>query len=193
MAKTEADMRGNVTNGVFFLHEDEWGMVDIMPIENRAEAAQIADKAEEFGKEHFDGFGYTDIFVIAEPRQPLASRQIPLDFIRTLVTPRLAEATRVESGIHPGEVLPEAFRYTGPLKSFAFGDDNLGALYGNHLEGVIDHLHLIPHEVRDDANRAFWQTTLTTLGSTYRLMLSDWWIKVSVDLADVAAVQEYLR
>jgi hypothetical protein len=33
MAKTEADMRGNVTNGVFFLHEDEWGMVDIMPIE----------------------------------------------------------------------------------------------------------------------------------------------------------------
>ena len=80
-----------------------------------------------------------------------------------------------------------------PLKSFAFGDDNLGALYGNHLEGVIQHLHLIPPDMRDDANRAFWLTTLTTLGSTYRLMLSDWWTRVSIDLADATAVQEYLR
>ena len=64
-------------------------MVDIMPIENRAEAAQIADKAEEFGKEHFDGFGYTDLFVIPEPKQPLALRQIPLDFI-SFARPRRA-------------------------------------------------------------------------------------------------------
>jgi hypothetical protein len=191
MAKMEAGMRGNVTNGVFFLHEDEWGMVDIMPIENRAEAAQIADKAEEFGKEHFDGFGYTDIFVIPEPRQPLASRQIPLDFIRTLVTPRLAEAIRVESGIHPGE--DHSYLGPAPFKSFAFGDSNLGALYGNHLERIVQHLHLVPPDVRDDANRAFWLTTLTTLGSTYHLMLSDWWTRVSLDLADTTAVQEYLR
>jgi hypothetical protein len=193
MATTEADMRGTITNGVFFLHEDEWGMVDIMPIENRAEAAQIADKAEEFGKEHFDGFGFTGIFLIPEPKHQLASRQIPLDFIRTLVTPPLAEAIKVESGAHPGEALPEAFRYTGPLKSVAFGDDSLGALYGNHLEGASQHLHLIPPDVRDDTDRAFWLTRLITLGSTYRLMLSDWWITIPVDLADVAAVQEDLR
>lgn len=184
-------MRGNVTNGVFFLHEDEWGMVDIMPIENRAEAAQIADKAEEFGKEHFDGFGFTDMFLIPEPKHPLASRQIPLDFIRTLVTPHLAEATEVESGIQPGEDL--SYLGPAPFSSFAFSDKNLGALYGNHLEGVIQHLHLIPPDVRDDENSAFWLTTLTTLDSAYRLMLSDWWTRVSIDLADATAVQGYLR
>lgn len=193
MLEMEIDMSGNVTDGVFFLHEDEWGMIDIMPIENRAESMQTADTAEEFAKEHFDGFGYTDIFVIPEPKHPLASRQIPLGFIRTLVTPHLMEAAKVESGTHPGEILPEAFRYTGPLKSFAFGDDHLGALYGNHLQGVIQYLHLIPPDVKDEANRASWLSTLTTLGSAYRLMLSDWWIKVTVDLSDAAAVTAYLR
>jgi hypothetical protein len=103
----------------------------------------------------------------------------------------LAEATEAESGTQPGE--DHSYRGPGPFESFAFGDDNLGALYGNHLNGVIQKLHLIPPDRRDDENRAFWLSILTTIGSTYRLMLSDWWIKVTVDLADTAAVQEYLR
>jgi hypothetical protein len=191
MLEMEIEMRGNVTNGVFFLHEDEWGMIDIMPIENLTESAQTADKAEEFAKEHFDGFGYTDVFAIPEPKYPLASKRIPLDFIRSLVTPHLAEAEKVECGVRPGEDL--SYLGPAPFKSFAFGDNNLGALYGNHLEGVIEYLHLIRPDVRDDANRAFWLSVLTTLGSTHLVMLSDWWTMVSIDLADATAIREYLR
>jgi hypothetical protein len=178
-------MRGALHDGVFFLHEDEWGMIDIMPIENLKPAEEVARDAKEFREAHFDGFGWTDLYVIPRPAHPLAVRQIPFAFVREVVMSRLPEAKTVESGIKPGEIISR----TG----FAFGEDDEGAMYGNLEGGIVQYLHFIPPGKRDHDILVFWTSALTTLGSTYRLMLADWWRKVRVDLSDTGAVDRYLQ
>lgn len=82
----------------FYLHEDDWGMVNLMPRENLERAREVAQEAEEFGREHFDGVGWTDIYVVPEEKHPIEERRIPLDELRELVGDVLIEAEKVQSG-----------------------------------------------------------------------------------------------
>jgi len=182
-------MRGTLLDGVFFLHEDEWGMIDIMPIENLKGSHESAREAQEFGEAHFDGFGWTDMYLIPEPAHPLSARKIPLAHLRELVVAHLSEAETVQSGIMPGEVTPREDATTG----FAFGGEDEGAMYGDQENGTIHYLHILPPSKSDPDILAFWASALSALGSTYQLMLTDWWSKVTVDLSDRAAVERYLR
>ncbi|HEY7833194.1 MAG TPA: hypothetical protein VIG30_06465 [Ktedonobacterales bacterium] len=171
---------------VFWLHEDEWGMIDILPAENFASALQTAHEAEEFGKAHFDGFGWTDMFVIPEAKAQLAQRNMPLSEIRTLTRGYLPAADRVESGIRPGEINCDN-------GSFAFAEEDKGALYGEEREGVVQYLCMLPPERVDEASMTFWTSALIMLGTTHHLMLADWWDKRLIDLSDRDAIVRYLH
>jgi hypothetical protein len=172
-------------SGVFFLHEDEWGMIDLLPVENFDASAHIAQEAEEFGKAHFDGFGWTDLYVIPAPKVQLAVRNIPLAEVRAMASDYLPEAEHVETGIQPGEIHSE--------HGFAFGDTSKGFLYGEQAEGIVQYLCFVPPEREDDESARFWAAAFMALGTSYRLMLADWWQKKLVDLSDSDAVARYLR
>jgi hypothetical protein len=45
----------------FYLHEDEWAMINIITAENLRRTKEIADEAQTFGEEHFDGHCWTEM------------------------------------------------------------------------------------------------------------------------------------
>lgn len=169
---------------VFWLHEDEWGMISLMPAENYENAERLAHEAAESSAQHADDAGWTNIDAPPEPEHPLVKRQLSLDALRTLIDNRLPEANRVETGITPGEMESPA--------GFAFGADELGAFYGEQSNGIIEHLYVIPPErIRRDL-RQFWIETLTALGATYQLVLADWRRNAIVDLTNHARLDDYI-
>ena len=171
---------------IFWLHEDEWAMIDILPAENFASAQQIAHEAEEFGNAHFDGLGWTGMFVIPAAKIPLAQRNVPLSEIRALAQGYLPEAERVESGIRPGEISCDN-------GSFAFAAESKGAFYGEERDGIVQYLCMLPPERVDEAFMTFWASALATLGTTHHLILADWWNKRLIDLGNRDAIVRYLH
>jgi hypothetical protein len=160
-------------------------MMDIMPAENMQEALRVAREADEFGRAHYDGGGWTEMYIIPESKQSISERNIPLSDIDTLVSGRLEEAKSLFSGIRPGELVLE--------RCFAFGDDHLGALYGYHVAEVIGGLHFLPPEDHSTSTAVLWHSILATLGQRYQLILADWWSPIVIDLSDGRMIDRYLR
>jgi hypothetical protein len=172
---------------VFYLHEDEWAMIDFLPAENYAESLRIAREAEAFGAEHFDGFGWTDMYVIPKPTVPLASRAIPLDALQTILTERFLPAERVQSGYSTyREDIPNGFAFI----EAAQGDE---AFYGNQEDGLVKTLHLLPFVGQDETAPTWLIDCLHTLGTTYDLVLADWWQDAIIDLRERDKVVQYLE
>jgi hypothetical protein len=172
---------------VFYLHEDEWGMVTLLPIENRAWALETAREAQEFGEAHFDGFGWTDIYVIPTEVHPLSERCLPFARLQTLLGDRLPLASKVQSGYSSHtEDLPG---------SFAFGEANLrtGAFYGSHDDGIVTTLHLLLPDSGNSEMTIFFADCLSALGMEYDLMLADWWSHEVLDLSDKASLLRHLH
>lgn len=55
-----------MTENIFYLHEDEWAMINVMPAENLSRTKEITKDAQDFGEAHFDGRGWTEIYLIPE-------------------------------------------------------------------------------------------------------------------------------
>ena len=174
-------------SGTFYLHEDEWGMVELLPVENMAGREVAVEEAAQFGKDHSAGVGWTDVYMIPEAHRSIAERRIPLAELRALVASWLPEADTVHSGYST---------YVETLQlSFAFGNRALrsGVFYGNYEGSTITDLNLIPPDEEAEAKVTRFAEALRALGERYNLMLADWWSGRVVDLRDRAAVTSYLR
>jgi hypothetical protein len=62
---------------VFYLHEDDWGMVGLVPHENLAFLHEERERLDAFSAAHFDGVAWTDIYVRSEEPSPITLRAIP--------------------------------------------------------------------------------------------------------------------
>jgi hypothetical protein len=172
---------------VFYMHEDEWGMVAVLPAENSARAVEIAQEAEEFGQEHFDGSSWSEVYVIPAEEYRLADRRIPLAELAELIGGRLPAASKVQSGYSSYvEDLPA---------SFAFGEaySGSGAFYGDGKDGLITTLYVIPPGSGDPARAALFAQVLSQLGDKYDLILADWWHHHVLDLRDEYAVMRHMQ
>ncbi len=174
-------------SGTFYLHEDEWGMVELLPVENMAGREVAVEEARQFGKDHSAGVGWTDVYMIPEVHHSIAERHIPLAELRALIASWLPEADTVQSGYGT---------YVETLQlSFAFGTRALrsGVFYGNNEGSTITQLNLVPPDEEAEAAITRLAETLHTMGERYNLMLVDWWSDRVVDLRDQDAVTSYLR
>jgi hypothetical protein len=172
---------------IFYLHEDEWGMITIIPAENLVRSKEIAQEAEEFGKAHFDGFGWTDMYVIPEEKYPLSTRQIPFYELYDLLSELLVPADIVQTGYSSYR---ESLKY-----GFAFGepDGELGAFYREQKDDLVITLHCIPCGTQDVEKVEAFTKILTTHGTRYNLILADWWRKRIINLQDRYEVTHYLQ
>ena len=69
-------------SGTFYLHEDEWGMVELLPVENMAGREVALEEGRQFGKDHSAGVGWTDVYMVPEAHHSIAERHIPLAELR---------------------------------------------------------------------------------------------------------------
>jgi hypothetical protein len=159
-------------------------MVAVLPAENMARSKEIGKEAGEFGREHFDGTGWTDIYVIPGEEHPISEWGIALEELRELVGGRLKEAEKVFSGYSSQRDKIEG--------GFAFRNGYPdGAFYGSQADGVIMSLNVIlPDGGNEEAVRLFVDV-LGPLGRKYSLMLANWWANEAVDLRDGDGLQKY--
>jgi hypothetical protein len=180
---------------LFYLHEDEWGMIAILPAENAAWVEGTAREAERASRENFAGLVeiaggqipvYNDIYVVPEEEQPISSRAITLDYLRALLAHTWHEAERVETGYSTHvEEAKNAFAF-----GKAYGDT--GSFYGSHRDGTITHLNITrPDHGNAEMVEAF-RAALARLGAEHDLMLVDWWRNSALDLRDAAGINAYL-
>ena len=67
---------------VFYLHEDERGMVSMLPHENLAFLHEERERLDAFSDAHFDGSGWTDIYIRSEEPSPSVRRMHEADHCR---------------------------------------------------------------------------------------------------------------
>jgi hypothetical protein len=170
---------------VFYLHEDEWGMVSMLPHENLAFLHEERERLDAFSDAHFDGSGWTDIYIRSEEPSPITIRAIPYVRLAEIFGSLLPAADRVETGYST---------YREPCPGcFAFGKTYGLAIYGSVQDGTVTELYLsLPHLPIDAALRQGLVTALCALGMEYTLVLMDWYRSLIINLADQAAVDRYL-
>jgi hypothetical protein len=168
-------------NDEFNLHEDEWGMIDLVPVENRPQSEQTVRQAEAHAEAHRapDGVGWTAMYIAPAPEISLSARGLTLDALTTLLGPGWRRAAKVNSGYG---------RSFEPISTAFALLQGSSALYGSLGEnGVVRALHLDRRGLDPALAPA-----LHRLGTLQRLIAIDLWIDRVVDLADRHAVDEYL-
>ena len=179
----------------FYLHEDDWGMINLLPAENAVWAEGVAQEAQRAAQENFAGFAqigeaqiptYNNIYVIPEEKHPISERAIRLEALRALLAGNWPEAERVESGYSS---------YTEEVGgAFAFGKAyaDTGAFYGSHKDGIVTRLNILRPASDDMQVIEPFEAALAHLGTQYNLVLADWWSDMVLDLRDPAGIRRYL-
>lgn len=160
----------------FDLHEDEWGMISLEPIENLANRAEVVAQAAAHGEAHRapDGVGWTALFVAPASPTSISVRAITLEALAAVLGPAFTPSEKVTTGYSSlvAEV-KQGFAFLGP-------DDEV--LYGAVADGVISDLNVLEPTLK----------TMSALGTEFRLMICDLWCDAAIDLCDREELDRYL-
>lgn len=163
-----------------FVHEDDWGMISLVPAENRANRAAVVEAATAHGLAHQlpDGLGWTAMYIAPSPPIEIDSRKITLEALGAA----LGGSCRPVAGFVTGYGTECREDIEG---GYAFQLPEGPALYGCVVDGVLSELHLTDPITRSAAD------SLHHLDRTFDLILCDLWRDVVVELADRSAVEAY--
>ena len=160
----------------YFVHEDDWAMIEFLPIENKAqiEATMRTDHSQ--GNLHLD-----ERPVI---RCPIAMHGLS---ISTLEKHFAGYMTRTDD-ILTGTTTDMRDVPNG----FAFYDELIGAVYGTQHDGMVCSLYFDNRVCDCDNDVDLLIKGMHKLGKKFKLMLADWWLDSLVDLNEKGDVQHYI-
>ena len=183
-ARKREQMKRPDRPGAFYLHEDDWAMISIMPAENFDHARTTAAEADKFSREHFDGTAWTEMYFIPEEQYPISTRRILLSEIEEIFISYLTPVDRVATGFSSyKETVSDGFALVG---------EKYGVFYGSHEDGVITSLYVARFAgEKVDGSEEFIKQVVT-LGKRYNLILADWWDNRIVNLQNELEVKRYI-
>lgn len=166
-----------------FYHEDDYRQVEIVPNDNLAELEDESKKVNDFTKEHFDGSGYTDIYVRSDNNKTELKQRLisPNDLEHKLEILGLDRIPNVLTGY--GQTYRELH-----MDCIAFGKD-YSAIYYDFKDEVVQGIWLTNHWSMD---RRRLSKCLHQIGKKWKLLLQDWNLNATVDLSDEQAIDDYL-
>ena len=164
-------------NQSYFVHEDDWAMIEIIPEVNVPQVTTTMQTDETDGNLHLD-----DRPVI---RCPIAMHGLSLDILESLFSGALTHTDDLQTGrttdMHPVD------------NGFAFHHDTVGAIYGTHHEGMVCSLYMDNRLCDCDADFKPIIKGLHKLGRKFNLVLADWWLDTLVELKDKQRVITYVE
>lgn len=166
-----------------FYHEDDYLQVEILPSENYTNLKIESEKVETFAKEHFDGEGFTDIYVRNDKNKvKLSQKQIaPKELEEILSLIGLNRIANVLTGY--GQTFRE------PRKDcIAFGKDYC-AVYYSFKDNIVQHIWFTDHWSMDREKLA---SCLHEIGQWWDLVFQDWNLAVTIDLKEKNSIDQYL-
>lgn len=167
----------------FYLHEDEWGMIELLPRENYAERQKVVAEAAAHSEAHRapGGVGWTAIYVAPEAKVQLAVRGITLGALAEALGAGWQRAARVTSGYSTYvEEATSSYAFWPPERHH-----NWNVIYGNAADGIVTSLCVTHCELAI-------MPVLHRLGTMFELVLCDLWRDAVVDLADQVALARYI-
>jgi hypothetical protein len=175
--------------GDFFVTGDEWGLIEVVPAENRAHYDGVA---EELAEHHKDTeFGPNDWttppFVLPGPVVSLSVRAIRPETLAEAFANILVPTDRVTTCV---DFTGPPYPAVGCLAWKVPGNAHAAGFYGEVTDGIIESLWWSPHRI-DSAVAEALADALPQLGRRYRLLLAVGGAGV-IDLEDRGAVARYL-
>lgn len=159
-------------------------MINIMPAENFGRAEGVAEEAENFSREHFDGQAWTAMYVIPEETHPIKIRLIPLSALQDHFRGYLKPVAELATGYSTHrEVVSGGFVLVG---------EPFGALYGSCQEDIVTGLYVARFAGEKVEGFDQFIDRVVSLGEKYNLILADWWQHRIVDLRRRPEVERYV-
>lgn len=167
-----------------FYHEDDFRQVEIVPGDNLSTLVAESKNVDTFAKEHFDGSGFSDIYVRNDKNKTKLNqlRIDPKDLEKILSALGFDRIPNVLTGY--GQNYREQHK-----NCVAFGGDYC-AVYYDFQDNVVEHIWFTNHWNMDREKLA---KSLYDLGQQWNLLLQDWNQTVTVDLKDKKSIDQYLK
>jgi hypothetical protein len=170
-----------------FVHEDDWGQIEVLPVACRAWCEQEIARIAAFAARHAapDGMGWTDMYVRQSAPVALESLRIPIDAAASAIGSRLTCFNVVSSGTFSSPEPVAHVRGFGP-------EANTGVvLAGDATRTHVSMITLVLHGTREQQRDVL--AALAGLPAPSPLLLVDWLRGCVVPLDDSDAISRYLE
>jgi len=168
-----------------YLHEDDFGQIEILPLSLRQYCAGKMREIDDFSEKHKTDFGWNEIYVREEPPQSLSDLSISLSDFKSCAEKTLTPYGKVTTG------------YSSHVETcencFAWGiADKSLSIFCTVLKGnVIFHITL-DFGCFDETTLQIALETFGNLPKSNELIIADWrWSKLA-KIADEQNLREYL-
>lgn len=177
------NLESTIEGKTIFFHEDDYRQVEIVPNDNLTDLEKETKKVNDFANEHFDGSGYTDIYVRSDDNKTELNQRLikPNDLEQKLEILGLERVLYVTTGY--GQTYRELHK-----DCIAFGKD-YSAIYYDFKDEIVQGIWLTNHWSID---RKQLSECLHEIGKNWNLLLQDWNLIETVDLNNKQAIDNYL-
>jgi len=168
--------------GTIFYHEDDFGQVEIIPSENFERLIKEAENVKDFSEKHFEGGGFTDIYVREQSGLKLEERKIKVSELNDILSKLSVEKhTIATTGIRPDEMLSK--------NTFGYGE-NYNGLFFDFKEDIVSNIWV---SGRLNVNDEKLISVMNEIGTKWNLLLMDWNSLELIDLQNKEQIKKYVE
>jgi len=165
----------------FYFHEDEYCQIEYLPKENMTSVSKMAIDISKHSEEHFDGKGWTGVFVRSGFPTPTKSKNYSAhEFADFLKSHGFDEYPRVTTGYGQTVILchnTRAFKNLSIDICFDYENDIVKNIW--ETTG--------PYKTDQDVYKKF----LLAVAEKYNFLVADWWKTVVVDISVPKNIDKY--
>ena len=169
---------------VLHMWEDDYLMIELLPKENLEFIKNETKRIDEFGQEHFDGKGFTDITVIGEKPIKTKDRQIPISQVQQIFSK--TDLQRIKKVVMQGVGLLEGDKAPLGYGSYKF------AVILEEKTGVLENIW-ITGRTETEQERQNLKQGLKEFGKQFEFIGVDWFKSEYYDLNDEKQIEEYIK
>ena len=167
-----------------YFHEDSYCMIELVPESAVAECDVEMGQAAAHSKEHWDGNGWTDIYLIDDHSKHGEALNLPVHWLAETVEPYLQAVDLVYTGYGSHRELATNVRaWARPDGAALFAEGN--------PDGLVRCVWLGERFFAEPEVQV-WFHVVKALGSLGRFHIADWYWDVRIDCSDDARLLAYL-
>ena len=169
---------------VLHMWEDDHLMIEFLPKENLDFVKKESKRINEFGEEHYDGYGFTDITVIGEV--PIKTIDKGLDFNSVAKIFVNSGMERITEVVHQN-----VGHLTGEKVPFGFGSNKFAVLLDEE-NGKLKYIWTTGRIENEELEQKF-RSGLSEFAKTYDFLAIDWYKSESFDLQTENGMNEFIK
>ena len=170
--------------GILHLWEDNYLMIELLPIENLEFLKSETKRIKEFSQEHFDGVSFTGITGIGEKPIKTIDKKIPLDRVTEIIEKSGLKKIR--------EVVMEGVGFLSDYNvPLGFGSSRFAILL-EHEDKIVKHIW-ITGEPQHDNEIAKIISGLFQIGQEYDMVGVNWFQDEYYVLKELKQVNEFVE